>query len=1400
MVRKQKKAVSPRKSSKKLHRQHIEIEALIEGSKAILKYHDFSGAAQAIFDICKNIIGATSGYISLLSKDKTNNEVVFLDSGGLSCTVDPALPMPVRGMRAEVYRKGKALFHNNFSKSKWIKFMPEGHVKLKNVLFSPMVLDNKVIGLFGLANKHGGFNDKDVRIALAFSELAAVALVNKRAEEALKHSEEYFRLLTEKSSDVISILDADGTIRYISPSVKKVLGYKQEELIGRNSFELVYTDDLKEVMSVFDQAIRTPGIYLSAEFRFQHKDGSWHFLEATGSNLLQNPVINGVVVNVRDVTERKRTEERIKHFASFPQSNPDPVLEIDSSGRITYCNEATYRTLEELKLTDAKVFLPEDMPDILRAIKQRSETERYREVRIKDQIFAERLHFVSQFNSIRIYVNDITERKKIEEVLKESEAKYRKLFENIEEMVTVYEVERDDSGCIVESRLRDANRAFLHAVGVSSVDEIRGKTSSQIFGKVWSKRHLPAVQKAMDTGKVQLQEVYRPESSRHYISSVVRLGRDTYLGTAWDITESKRAEEELKQMSQILTEGQKIAHLGSFEYVAATRETVWSEEEYRIYGLDPAGPSPAYDVMLAKCIHPDDAALLHETFTKAMQIRSVYELEHRIVRPDGSVRWVYDRAHPYFDEKGMLLRYMGATLDITERKLKEEELNRLNRTLEAISKGDQAMLRAKSLEEFLKDVCEILIKDCGHAMVWIGFAEDDEAKIVRPVASSGFDEGYLEMLNITWADTERGRGPTGTAIRTGKPYICKNMLTDLAFKPWRDEALKRGYASSIVLPIMENEKAFGAINIYSRETDPFTEDEVKLLSELAADLSYGILAMRTRIAKEEAEQAVSESEARLNRSQEIAHLGSWELDVVNNVLTWSDEVYRIFGLRPQEFEATYEAFLEAVHPDDRAAVDAAYSSSLREGKDTYEVEHRVVRKSTGEIRIVHEKCEHIRDETGRIIRSMGMVHDITDRKLAEDAIKIAKKLSDYLNSINMVITSSLDFDRIMKGVVVQACKAIGTESSVIVLREDGYWVSKYQYQFPDEAEGIRLSDGEIPEAAFAAKAKKPVIINDTYHDERIDHELVKKYGIRSILTVPLIIRDEVIGAITFSYHSSPVSFTAAQIDFAKNLSASVSLALENVKLFEEIKQSEESIRRSRDELEIKVQERTEELIKSQEQLRSLYANLQSIREEERTSIAREVHDEFGTILTALKIDLSWLGKRLPEEDMTLMDRVQKDLDLINSAIKVAQRISSELRPGILDHLGLSAAIEWQLKEFCNRTGINQDLSIDIKNTEFGNEISTSVFRIFQESLTNIARHAGATKVNVDLKERDGHLILSVKDNGKGLIEEQVKSSHSFGIIGMRERVKYLGGNIEIDSKINEGTSVTISIPVKGDSK
>jgi len=157
-----------------------ELHAIMNGSKAVLAQKGFGESARAIFDHCKDLIGATSGYVALLSEAGEENEVLFLEAGGLPCDVDPELPMPIRGLRAEAYYSNKAVYHNDFMNSEWIDFMPKGHVILKNVMFAPLVLDDKTVGIIGLANKSTDFNDNDAKMATGFGELAAIALQNSR--------------------------------------------------------------------------------------------------------------------------------------------------------------------------------------------------------------------------------------------------------------------------------------------------------------------------------------------------------------------------------------------------------------------------------------------------------------------------------------------------------------------------------------------------------------------------------------------------------------------------------------------------------------------------------------------------------------------------------------------------------------------------------------------------------------------------------------------------------------------------------------------------------------------------------------------------------------------------------------------------------------------------------------------------------------------------------------------------------------------------------------------------------------------------------------------------------------------------------------------------------------------
>lgn len=213
-----------------------------------------------------------------------------------------------------------------------------------------------------------------------------------------------------------------------------------------------------------------------------------------------------------------------------------------------------------------------------------------------------------------------------------------------------------------------------------------------------------------------------------------------------------------------------------------------------------------------------------------------------------------------------------------------------------------------------------------------------------------------------------------------------------------------------------------------------------------------------------------------------------------------------------------------------------------------------------------------------------------------------------------------------------------------------------------------------------------------------------------------------------------------------------------------------------------------------EQLRLLSSHLLKVREEERTKISREIHDELGQQLTSLKIDLSWLRRKLPKEIDQLDSKVENMITLVDDTVKTVRRISTELRPGILDDLGLVAALEWQSQEFQKRTGIHTDFSTSLADDPYEKATATGIFRVYQESLTNIARHSGASNVNSSLIRKHGNIILTISDNGHGIDKKTLKSPKTLGLLGMQERATMMGGNLQIKS--NDGTQIVLTVPVQ----
>ena len=222
-----------------------------------------------------------------------------------------------------------------------------------------------------------------------------------------------------------------------------------------------------------------------------------------------------------------------------------------------------------------------------------------------------------------------------------------------------------------------------------------------------------------------------------------------------------------------------------------------------------------------------------------------------------------------------------------------------------------------------------------------------------------------------------------------------------------------------------------------------------------------------------------------------------------------------------------------------------------------------------------------------------------------------------------------------------------------------------------------------------------------------------------------------------------------------------------------------------------------ELMRSREQLRSLSARLQQIREEERIRIAREIHDELGGFLTVLKLDLAALGKEAATDSPSFKQKQDSITKTIVGAINSVRRICSDLRPSMLDHIGLTAATEWQVEEWQSKTGIRCAMTSSLNDEHVDPGRATAAFRVLQEALTNVARHSAATAVQVRLWTDAGRLRLEIHDNGRGIAPATVDDSMSLGLLGMKERVFSFGGSVDIFGAPESGTTVDVSIPLNG---
>ncbi|MHC4984923.1 MAG: GAF domain-containing protein [Planctomycetota bacterium] len=345
-----------------------------------------------------------------------------------------------------------------------------------------------------------------------------------------------------------------------------------------------------------------------------------------------------------------------------------------------------------------------------------------------------------------------------------------------------------------------------------------------------------------------------------------------------------------------------------------------------------------------------------------------YEIQ--VHHKDGSAHWLEVSEVPVRDEDGTVVAVEGIAHEITERKRREEII-----AAELRLSGYSA---EHSVEELLRAFLDETEKLTGSEIGFYHFIEADQETIQLQAWSTNTLEHLCKAEGKGSHYSIDKAGVWVECVRKGRPVIHN----DYASLPDR-KGMPDGHAPvvrELVVPVYRDDKIVAILGVGNKKTD-YVDDDVTIVSDLA-NMAWDV------VSRVRAEEALQASEALLNESQAIASVGSWERDFIADHLAWSDETYRILGLSPENYVAAYETFMARVHPEDRAAVDAAYTDSLRDGSDRYEIEHRVLRKDTGMIRHVRQECRHLRNTSGQVVRSIGMIQDITEQKRMARAMSV----------------------------------------------------------------------------------------------------------------------------------------------------------------------------------------------------------------------------------------------------------------------------------------------------------------------------------------------------------------------------------------------------------------------------
>jgi PAS domain S-box-containing protein len=1236
--------------------------------------------------------------------------------------------------------------------------------------------------------------------------------------------EKRFKTLVEKNAEGINIIDAEGKPIYISPAISTVLGYTEAEAYRRNFLNLVHPDDLPFAQESMMELLNSPGVPIKSPiFRALHKNGSWRWIESTATNHLDDPDIKGIVTNFRDITESKDAKDAIlieKELSeAIINSLPGIFYLFNQEGRYLMWNQnfeevSGYTGPEIEKMSAEEFFAEEDLPYIRGRIQEvfekgESYAETYLYTKNKDKIFyyftGRTIYYKNELCLLGSGI-DLSKRHEAELELKRSEEQLLSIFNNSISAVIMM----DTSGNIT-----NWNRRATKIFGWTA-EEVLNKPMHQF---IIPEEHLEAHLKGM--------EHFRKTGTGPFINSNTEINAkrkdqqiiEVSLGVT---TVTIRGNEFVIGFVDDITKRKQIERINAFEQrnrdalINSTKDLIWSVSK---------------DMTL---IAANEA--FKESFKKYTGIANVSKGDDLLplqLDKDDTLFWksLYERAFA-----GETFTYVNV---VPENEKQEEQVIETNFSPIVIEgKIEGVACSARNITDRIKHQEEIK-------------EYNEKLKTAQEIAKLGYWEHKLNSDELYWSNQVYEIFEEDQ--ETYNPSV--QAFFDFVFPEDREKF--NLYTGKSIDNINEQDIEY-RIKTKSGQIKWIHQIGKKLLNPKDETLVFkGTLRDVTERKRQQDE--IFDYVNKLQAAQKIAKLGYWEFDYKNDSLTWSDQVYEIWEVPKNEFNVSYENFFNSIHPEDQERfsveqekglkgekpLEVEHRIVLKNGKIKWVLERgKLIKDDLAEPILFEGTVQDITQqkqievelrEQNEFIKTaidnlpVGIaVRDINtgkfnlmnknftqiygwSQKEIRDVDSFFDKVypdADYRKKIKEQIFSDLkskDLNRMQwEGLQVTTKKGdkriisakniplydqglmISTVLDVTekTLAQQELTFSNERYEYVTKATYDAIWDWDIiKESLFWGEGFKIIFGHKSGHSDihswlnKIhpdDHQRIEE-SVEEALKNPKTLNWE------NEYRFQHANGTYRQVKDR-------GVILRNVE--------REAIRFIGAVQDITSQKEYEQkLIDLNKKLRNLSAHLQEAREEERIAIAREIHDELGQQLTGIKLDVSWLNNKINYNNVEDKERTERLISNINKTINDVRKIASNLRPGILDDLGLEAAIEWQSNQFQEQTGIKCHLKLHNVDKNFGKEINTAVYRVYQEALTNIMRHAKATEVHTSFFVENNTLILEVLDNGVGIGEQERSNVFSLGITGMRERTLMLNGEFFIQNHIKGGTVLKILVPL-----